>query len=124
MVQDAEDVMKREHYREKLRQNVKHLEKMRQYVCEVERAQNVEELERAETVAITKITRQVSMEDITPFCWATGTTGLDFFGISAPDFKGMMDPFACTLYHLAILRSTSGAASTGLLMSSIEANPF
>ena len=67
VVQDAEDVMKREHYREKLRENVKHLEKMKQDVCEVERAQNVEELERAETVAITRITKQVSTEDITPF---------------------------------------------------------
>ena len=109
--------MKREHYREKLRENVKHLEKMKQYVCEVERAQNVEELERAETVAITKLTKQVSVGDITPFIvplfWA--------FGISTLESKAIP---ACMLYHLAIPRFTPGAVPTGLLMSSIEANPF
>ena len=34
---------------------------MKQYVSEVERAQNTEELEKAETVAITKITKQVGL---------------------------------------------------------------
>ena len=97
-MQDAEDVMKREHYREKLRENVKHLEKMKQYVCEVERAQNVEELERAETVAITKITKQVSMEDIAPFCWATGTAALDFLGYLPWVSKAWWIP--CMRYHL------------------------
>ena len=114
--------MKREHYREKLRENVKHLEKMKQYVCEVERAQNVEELERAETVAITKITKQVSMEDITLLCWATGDPLLNFLGYLPWVSKAWWIP--CMLYHLAILRFTSGATPTGLLMASIEANPF
>ena len=52
--------MKREHYREKLRENVKHLDKIKQYVSDVEKAQNMEQLEKAEQIAITKITKQVT----------------------------------------------------------------
>ena len=59
VIQDAEDVMKREHFRDKLRDNVRQLEKILKYVCEVEKAQNMEELGKAETVAITKLNKQV-----------------------------------------------------------------
>ena len=51
--------MKREHFREKLTDNVKHLEKIMQYVGEVKKVQDIEELDRAETLTVAKLNKQV-----------------------------------------------------------------
>ena len=59
MIQDGADVVRREHFREKLRENLTRVEKTLQYLQEVEQAQNTEELQEKEQKCLCKLNQQV-----------------------------------------------------------------